>query len=240
MTTKLKAANLNATYSADQFLKTSAAGALSWGAIAAGGGLAGVQSYTSTGSATWTKSTRESALGVTITKLIVHVQGAGGGSADSSASTGVSGGAGGGYACKLIDVTNIDTCTVTVGAGTSGSAGGNSTFEKDTGTGTFLIVTGSGGSAGVASVGGSSPVAGGAASNGDVEIPGGPGAGLNANDGNQWGGDSFMGFGGRPLYTGDPRSQQGSGFGAGASGCGWSMGAGKAGNDGAIFVYEYQ
>ena len=33
MTTKLKAANLNATYSADQFLKTSAAGALSWGAV---------------------------------------------------------------------------------------------------------------------------------------------------------------------------------------------------------------
>ena len=209
-----------------------------WGTVA-GGGLAGVQAYTSTGSATWTKSTRESALGVTITKLIVHVQGAGGGSANSTASTGVSGGAGGGYACKLIDVTNIDTCTVTVGAGTSGSAGGNSTFEKDTGTGTFLIVTGSGGSAGVASVGGSSPTAGGAASNGDVEIPGGPGAGLNANDGNQWGGDSFMGFGGRPLYTG-VRSQQGSGFGAGASGCGWNMGAGKAGNDGAIFVWEYQ
>ena len=33
MTTKLKAANLNATYSADQYLKTSAAGALSWGAV---------------------------------------------------------------------------------------------------------------------------------------------------------------------------------------------------------------
>ena len=33
MTTKLKAANLNATYSADEYLKTSAAGALSWGAV---------------------------------------------------------------------------------------------------------------------------------------------------------------------------------------------------------------
>lgn len=36
MTTKLKAANLNATYSADQVLKTSAAGALSWAADAGG------------------------------------------------------------------------------------------------------------------------------------------------------------------------------------------------------------
>ena len=37
MTTKLKAANLNATYSADQYLQTSAVGALSWGTVAASG-----------------------------------------------------------------------------------------------------------------------------------------------------------------------------------------------------------
>ncbi len=52
MTTKLKAANLNATYSADQYLKTSAAGALSWGAVDAGGGLLGLVVYTGSGTYT--------------------------------------------------------------------------------------------------------------------------------------------------------------------------------------------
>ena len=36
MTTKLKAANLNATYAADQVLHTTAAGALSWAEVASG------------------------------------------------------------------------------------------------------------------------------------------------------------------------------------------------------------
>jgi hypothetical protein len=210
-----------------------------WATIAAGGGLAGVQTYTTTGSHTWTKSTRESALGVTIKKLVVHVVGAGGASVNTSASAGSGGGGGGGYACKLLDVTDIGTCTATVGAGAAASAGGNSTFEKATGTGTFLVVTGNGGS--VATLGYTSdPASGGSASNGDINIDGGWGAGCNGNDSNQWGGDSFFGSGGRPLSTGDPRSQVGKGPGAGPSGGNQNTGAGNAGNDGAIFVYEYQ
>ena len=203
------------------------------------GGLAGVQTYTTTGSHTWTKSTRESALGITIKKLVVHVVGAGGASVNSTASDGSGGGGGGGYACKLLDVSNIDTCTATVGAGAVASAGGNSTFEKTTGSGSFSTVTGNGGA--VSTLGYTSdPVAGGAASNGDINIAGGNGAGCNGNDSNQWGGNSFFGFGGRPLSTGNPRTQQGQGPGAGASGCNSNTGAGKAGNDGAIFLYEYQ
>ena len=66
-----------------------------WATIAAGGGLAGVQAYTTDGSHTWTKATRESALGVTIKKLVVHVVGAGGASVNTTASAGSGGGGGG-------------------------------------------------------------------------------------------------------------------------------------------------
>ena len=67
MTTKLKAANLNATYSADQYLKTSAAGALSWADIA-GGGFVRIHIPPA---GTYTVPPG-------VTKLVVEVQGGGG------------------------------------------------------------------------------------------------------------------------------------------------------------------
>ena len=86
----------------------------------------------------------------------------------------------------------------------------------------------------------SDPVAGGTATGGDINIQGGNGAGCNGNDSNQWGGNSFFGQGGRPVSTGNPRTRQGIGPGAGASGANSSTGTGKAGNDGAVYVWEYK
>ena len=193
-------------------------------------GLTSVQTFTASG--TWTKPTG-------ITKVIVHVQGAGGASVNTTAPAGSGGGGAGGYACKFLDVTNIDTATVTIGAGAAASTGGASTFAKLAGSGSFTDVVGNGGT--VATSGYTSdPVAGGTATGGDINIQGGMGAGCNGNDSNQWGGNSFFGSGGRPLSTGDPRSQQGQGPGAGASGGNSGSGVGKAGNDGAVYVWEYK
>ena len=212
------------TASATTFLR----GDNAWASAAAG--LESVQVFTA--SATWTKPTG-------ITKVIVHVQGAGGASVDTTGPAGSGGGGAGGYACKLLDVTNIDTATVTIGAGTAASTGGATTFAKLAGSGSFTDVVGNGGV--VATLGYTSdPVAGGTATGGDINIQGGMGAGCNGNDSNQWGGNSFFGSGGRPLSTGDPRSQQGQGPGAGASGGNSGSGVGKAGNDGAVYVWEYK
>ena len=77
------------------------------------GGMAGVQVYTAGG--TWTKATRESALGVTITKVIVEVQGAGGSGAATG--SGYGGGGGGGYSKKIVDVSSVTASTITIGTG---------------------------------------------------------------------------------------------------------------------------
>ena len=69
------------------------------------GGMAGVQVYTAGG--TWTKATRESALGITITKVIVEVQGAGGSGAATG--SGYGGGGGGGYSKKIVAELNLRT-----------------------------------------------------------------------------------------------------------------------------------
>ena len=162
-------------------------------------GLTSVQTFTASG--TWTKPTG-------ITKVIVHVQGAGGASVNTTAPAGSGGGGAGGYACKFLDVTNIDTATVTIGAGAAASTGGASTFAKLAGSGSFTDVVGNGGRV-AASGYTSDPVAGGTATGGDINIQGGNGAGCNGNDSNQWGGNSFFGQGGRPVSTGNPRTRQG-------------------------------
>ncbi len=77
---------------------------LSGSAIAITGfnsGIKGVSIYT--GSDTWTKTTRETILGVTIKQVLVEVQGGGGGgSRDNSTPAECGGGGGGGYAKKLL------------------------------------------------------------------------------------------------------------------------------------------
>ena len=234
MTTKLNAANLNATYSADQFLKTSAAGALSWGAIAAGGGFAGVQVYT--GDGTWTKATRESALGVTITKVIIEVQGGGGGGAlgPSGYSTWQQCGSAGGYAKKFINVSSISSSTITVGvagagrtgSGDAGHDGGDSSWVDGTNTVT--------GSKGVGSYGNFAIATGGAATGGDINIKGGDGVGGQYTKA----GSSPLGDGGHSGWNTEPVSTAGSGYGSGG-GANY-IGSASSGAPGVVIVWEYQ
>ena len=83
-----------------------------WATVATGGGTVGVQVYDSTSSPyTWNKSDRQTATGKTINRVLVEVQASGGGGGSTVNGWGGGGGGAGGYTMKLLDVTNIDTCT---------------------------------------------------------------------------------------------------------------------------------
>ena len=179
------------------------------------GGTATTTIFTS--SETWTKPSG-------LKFIIVEVQagGGGGGKTDGSALQ-ASGGGGGGYSRKQIKAASLSaTTTVTVGAGGAlENNGGNSSF------GTFATSTG--GTKGVSATDNSNGGAGGGASNGDLNIPGGMGgvcsAGSSGFKGS--GGDSFLGNGGAGTY-GTAGGVNGVGYGSGGSG-GWTTGAGASG-----------
>ena len=223
------------TSQSGKFLTTDGSSA-SW-ATAGGGGLAGVQVYTSGG--TWTKSTRESALGVTITKLIVEVQGGGGsGNREDATDNNNSAGGGGGYAKKFLDVTNISTVTVTVGDGgpgqsniAAGTAGGLSSFVKATGSCSFTDVIGNGGAGG--STSSLAPSEGGTATGGDINVQGGVGA--SQIMGHPAGG-AILGNAGKSQPNSSLTDGRGYGSGGG-SGRGQASGAG---GPGIVIVWEYQ
>ena len=184
-----------------------------------GGGIAGVSTFTSSG--TWTKATREGALGVTIKSVIVEVVGAGGGGRRSNSSSGYANGGGGGYARKLIDVSTISSVTVTIGSGGIGRTGseGDGTNGGDTiwfdGANT---ITGGGG------IGNGPPSTAGTGSGGDLNIRGKWGGIQNG------GGDSFYGWG---NADGDKSVY---GYGGGGRG-GYNSDAGD-GTDGIVIVTE--
>jgi hypothetical protein len=152
-------------------------------------GIVGTSVFTASG--TWKKATREAALGVTIKRVIVEVQGAGGAGVKTTTNPYRNGGGGGGYAKKLLDVSLISSATITVGSGGAGSSssntqggdGGNSSWSDGTNT-----ITGSGGTAGLVSnynVG-----LGGTATGGDLNIDGKLGESQASSYG---GGGSFLG-----------------------------------------------
>jgi hypothetical protein len=202
------------------------------------GGLAGVQVYTAT-SSTWTKATRESTLGITITKVIVEVQGAGGSGSSGNTAGNTMGGAGGGYARKLLDVSDTITATAVVGVGGTtvgvtnnpGVAGGLSNFGETSGTGGWTTVIGNGGAAGTTAGGTGS--AGGTSSGGDIQITGGNGT-YGGYMGS--GGDSFMGNAGITVES--TTGVAGTGYGAGGGG-GRDNNSG-VGTNGSVIVWEYQ
>jgi len=226
--TKIETSNISTTGTADgtTFLR----GDMAW--AAAGGGFNSVQVFTTTG--TWSKSTN------TPTKIIVEVISAGGGSGSNSAAA-TSGGAGGSgaYALKVLDVTDIDTCTVTVGAAgaaasyisaQAGATGGVSSFAKLAGSGSFTTVTCAGGLGGANNTytpGGFTATP----TTGDINLAGCSGSPSAHPD---VGGDTQYGWGGR---------------GAGSSGVGYGVGGtcssgtyknGIVGLDGIIVVWEYK
>jgi hypothetical protein len=185
--------------------------------------MAGVQAYTS--GSTWTKATRESALGVTITKVIVEVVGAGGG---GSATVNYGGGAAGGFAKKLVDVSSVTASTITVGSGGpalgagggAGVAGGLSSWADSVNT----DVVGNGGAGKPDSA---SLAVGGTGTGGDINIQGGsPAAGHDS---------------GSNIYGGGAKDRSPNGYGYGFGGAnGYSTYASGAAGNGIVIVWEYQ
>jgi len=215
-------------------------------------GIADVTYYTS--STTWTKSTRESALGVTLKKVIVEVIGAGGGGGGGRSNSiydmGAPGGTSGAYCMKVIDVTSIASATITIGALGSGGAvngagsdGGSSSWAD--GTNTLTANGGKGGAAGqndiatlatsVTASGGDINVGAGHAKCGEVASSGGNSSyGALGGDGGTHtkapGGPGVgIGFG----STGDSAAKDAIGYGHGGGGCSYSNSDDRTGGDGA-------
>jgi hypothetical protein len=196
-------------------------------AAASGGGVAGVQVYDSTSSPyTWTKSTRESAIGKTINRVIVEVQGSGGGGGSTVSGWTGGGGGAGGYAMKLIDVSSITTSTVTVGAGGAAGVDGNLSSWAD-GTNTVT------GAAGLDGENGENPGygnggLGGAGTGGDLNIEG-----MNGNEGV---GNGQMG--GASRFSGQKNTVTGSATNASATNYGHGGYGNSTGGGGLVLVWE--
>ncbi len=196
------------------------------------------------------------------THALAEVQGGGGGGG-GAASTGSStrssggGGGGGGYARALIDVSVIDSSTITVGAAGSGgngnNAGGNgSPSSYADGTNTVTGNAGNGGGS-MANTSGNSRTGGGnggTASGGDINIGGQSGGDTVVSNSGSFefsgqGGDSVMGHGGglQTAINGTIGGLGGSGCGAGGSGAanGTSESANTGGNgsDGVVIIWEF-
>ena len=183
-----------------------------------------------------------------VTKIIVEVQGAGGGGGGSGAGGYGAGAGGGGYSKAFRSLTDITTCTVTVGDGgtvsnnATGGAGGLSKIIKGSGSGTFADVQGTGGGGGNASAGNGGE--GGVGTGGFLHIKGGNGKP------NLMGVTSFSAGGNTPFSpTGQHRGGTANppdathGYGGGGSGsANSSAGSGASGAEGAdgiIILYEF-
>lgn len=167
--------------------------------------------------------------------------GAGGGTPSTTAGQSSSGGGGGGYVYKLLTAAQVGTGAVaTIGAGSAGSAGGNTTLAFSGGTFNTTL-SGNGGGVGVAFTSASSGAGGtgGTATGGDQNIAGKQ-AGLNSQPSVNGiyfqGGDSYMGFG--AISVGNAPPVAGTQFGGGSSGGGPSQSS-VAGGNGQIIVKEY-
>ncbi len=161
----------------------------------------------------------------------------GGGAGGSGASRGSSGGGAGGYCRKVFSAADIGTSQAYVvgSAGTSGTAGGNTTF------GSFLIANGGQAGTSGSSFGG----AGGGASGGDVNIQGQQGSGGIIGDDHAF--DGFGGNGGNSVWGLGGPGKANNVSGAGVNGAGYGAGGGgslgssssSSGSVGAIIITEY-
>ena len=212
------------TASATTFLR----GDNAW--AAAGGGFNSVQVFTSSG--TWTRPSG-------VTKVIMEVQGAGGGgSQNASINDRCISGAAGGYAKKFLDVSSISTSTIPVGAAGSGGSsdvgtvGGNSSWADGTNT-----ITGAASATAASATDTKQVVVGGTATGGDINIPGQVGGPVN--DG--WGpSDSMLGKGGGFASSGYYAAGENDATGYGAGGGGSGDYRGGNGAPGIVIVWEYK
>jgi hypothetical protein len=193
------------------------------------GKLIRIDSYTSAGTSTWYRPSN-------CKKVLVKVTGGGGGAAYHCES-----GGGGGYAERIIDVSTVNSVSVTVGGGggavayyAAGSDGGTSSF------GGFLSASGGyGANRHVNHTGGH----GGVGSGGDINLLGGTGTGHGSS-----GSRSAIGRGGATYWGGGYGVSHNANYGAvgtgapgsggpgGASNGGW---AGSQGMPGIVVVYSY-
>lgn len=180
--------------------------------------------------------------GVSGFTILVGGGAAGGGAQSSNDQSGGGGGAGGTcikfYGTLPADFDYVIGAAGTGVAATAGNNGSNST--ADDGAITQTASGGTGGAIGSTTTGpGQSGIggAGGAAANGDLNIPGQRGGPdgllwLNSADSSGRGGDSWVGTGGAPA-TGNSNGNVGTGFGAGGSGaCSDTASGTKTGGDG--------
>lgn len=202
-----------------------------WQAASGGGGSL-LRQTVFTASGTWTKGTN--------TKYVL-VQAVGGGGGGGRYTSGSCGGGAGGFSQKLIDVSAINTVSVTIGAGGTGATtNGNGTNGGNTTFGTHVTCNGGGGGAYRYQ---DQTANGGTASGGDVNIKGGNGAINDLQAGNYTnlsgvGGASYFGGGG----YGSTASNSTAGVNGQAYGSGGGGGSNSNGGDGAsgiIIVQEF-
>ena len=212
--------------------------------VEAGGGLQSINTYSTSGSHTWTKPS-----GTKKVKVFVTGGGGGGMSGPTNDNNGSCGGAGG-TAIKVIDVTSISSVSVTVGAGGAGvsanvssdrfgNAGGTSSF------GSHCSATG-----GAAGRGGNDDAyggAGGIGSSGDINLRGtcghigGTDGSSNPNPPIPQPPGSFWGGGGRMGKTNSGLSNTNcNGFHGGAGGMVTEGKAAGAGGPGIVVVENYK
>lgn len=192
------------------------------------GTLISINSWSSAGTYTWTKPAN-------CTKVLVQVQGAGGGGCSYCESGGA-----GGFAEKVIDVTAVSSVTVTVGGGgantgyyTASGAGGTSSF------GTYCSASGGyGANNNVSHTGGH----GGIGSNGNINTIGGGGTGHGDTGGREavgTGGKSFFGSGYKASHSTNTSNWGRTAPGAGGAGGAMQGWAGSYGGPGIVIVYNY-
>ncbi len=235
MTSTLKVDNLNGATGSTVTIPSGQTVNFATGSTLSGNvysGLLGVQYYT--GNSTWTKSTRETAVGGTILYVDVQVLGGGGSGNEITTATSKGGGGAGGYVRKFIDVSGITSSTVTVGGGgagtgtATGNAGTSSIWSDGTNT-----LTGGGGGGGTSGTGGT----GGTATGGDINWTGRPGTDDQNGDGGK-GADAWAGLGlgaGNRNATGVDSPAYGYGAGSGAV----EDSNSTAGMPGIVIVHEY-
>jgi len=225
---------------------------------ATGGSLLNIQILTTLGAGTYTPTAGTNS-------IIIQLVGGGGGGAGCGTASGsqlvLGGSGGGGGFCQKRLTANFSGAGFVVGAGGTAGASGNN--AGGTGTATTFTTTGGspvtytagGGVGGVAGGSFAAPLAsgvsaGGAATNGDLNIKGG-------GSGYGFAGNTFsviVGCGGSSVFAGATTPNNvanasnspgiaGQNYGGGATGAGSSNGgaaaAGAAGGQGVIIVYEY-